>query len=168
MSRLLDSTSVTRVPISNLKISYLCHRQCPFGWQIVGTRKMKKTAEDLKLSEKRLVLFAVNDNDDLNGGESVSHWSMMAYDRSLNAFVHHDSMEGVNNINAVKLFDVLKAFMGSAEASSTKTICQWYSSKHKAKEDNRFSALNEQVTASLELKMRTKVLKLIEELEANS
>jgi sentrin-specific protease 8 len=179
----------------------------------------KACAEDLKLSEKCLVLFAVNDNDDLSGGESGSHWSTMAYYRNMNAFVHHDSMEGVNNLNALKLFDAVKAFMGSAESSSTKlsksrnkkkkdkgaasksvgapsaepcflegptpqqsngydcglyvlaisrTISQWYSSKHNAKEDNWFSALNEQVTASMELKMRTEVLKLIEELEANS
>jgi sentrin-specific protease 8 len=176
-------------------------------------------SEALKLPEKKLVVFAVNDNDDLSGGESGNHWSVMVYGRNINAFVHHDSMEGVNNLDAMKLYEAVKGFMGTAVSSSSKssksrnkkkknkgaatesigapsaeigflefptpqqsngydcglyvmaiarTICQWYTSKHKAKEDNWFSAVEEHVTVSLELTMRTEVLMLVEDLKADS
>lgn len=31
-----------------------------------------------------------------------------------------DSMEGVNNLNAIKLYEAVKSFMGTAESSATK------------------------------------------------
>ena len=74
----------------------------------------------LNLSRKRLVLFMVNDNADLERAESGTHWSLLVYYRSTNSFAHHDSIEGVNNSYAMKLYDAVKGFMGSSESSSTK------------------------------------------------
>lgn len=47
-------------------------------------------------------------------------------------------------------------------------ICQWYTSNYKPKEDNWFTTVEEHVTVSLELNMLTEVLRLIEELKADS
>uniref|UniRef100_A0A803L9U6 Ubiquitin-like protease family profile domain-containing protein n=1 Tax=Chenopodium quinoa TaxID=63459 RepID=A0A803L9U6_CHEQI len=69
---------------------------------------VEEFAQSCKLSSKRLVLFAIYDNDDYRG----SHWSIIVYDRTNNSFLHYDSMEGVNNFHAMKLFDAIKEFMG--------------------------------------------------------
>ena len=187
-----------------------------------GDENLKDIIEPLKLSSKNMVLFTINDNDDLGGGNCGTHWSLLVYDRSKNAFSHHDSMEGVNNFHATKLYGAVKGFMGStalpttltspssskgrtkkrkdvakavAVAKSTavvdatpcfiecntpqqtngydcglyvmaiaKVICQWHSSKRKDKESNWFSAIERHVNASLEMTMRSEVLKLIEDL----
>lgn len=80
---------------------------------------LKDIIEPLKLSSKKLVLFTVNDNDDLSGGDSGTHWSLLVYDRSSNTFSHHDSMEGVNNSHAMKLFEAVKGFMGPTAKPNT-------------------------------------------------
>ena len=80
---------------------------------------LKDIIEPLKLSSKKLVLFTVNDNDDLSGGDSGTHWSLLVYDRSSNTFSHHDSMEGVNNSHAMKLYEAVKGFMGPTAKPNT-------------------------------------------------
>ena len=45
---------------------------------------LKDLIESLKLSSKKLIIFTVNDNDDLSGGDSGTHWSLIVYDRSKN------------------------------------------------------------------------------------
>lgn len=51
----------------------------------------------------------------------VATGSVMVYGRStMNAFVHRDSMEGVNNLNAIKLYEAVKSFRGTDESSATK------------------------------------------------
>ncbi|KAK9706087.1 hypothetical protein RND81_07G103500 [Saponaria officinalis] len=62
--------------------------------------------------KERLVLFVVNDCDDFCGGDSGSHWSTLVYSRSMNAFLHLDSMSGANNLLAEKLYDAVKNYMG--------------------------------------------------------
>ena len=72
----------------------------------------KDFVEPLNLSRKRLVLFMFNDNADLDGGESGTHWSLLIYYPSPNSFAHRDSMEGVNNSYAMKLYEAVKGFYG--------------------------------------------------------
>uniref|UniRef100_A0A803KT44 Ubiquitin-like protease family profile domain-containing protein n=1 Tax=Chenopodium quinoa TaxID=63459 RepID=A0A803KT44_CHEQI len=57
---------------------------------------------------RRLVLFAVNDNDESGG----SHWSTLVYDRMKNLFMHYDSMQELNSFHAMKLYDAVKEYMG--------------------------------------------------------
>ncbi|KAK9999391.1 hypothetical protein SO802_018994 [Lithocarpus litseifolius] len=75
--------------------------------------RLKYTIEPRKLPTKKLVLFTINDNDDLDGGNSRTHWSLLVYDRSKHAFLHHDGMEGVINFHATKLYDAVKSFIGT-------------------------------------------------------
>ncbi|KAK3013958.1 hypothetical protein RJ639_008704 [Escallonia herrerae] len=69
---------------------------------------------------KKVIIFSVNDNEDFGRGDDGSHWSLLVYDRSMNAFVHHDSMEGANNLHAVKLYEAVKPFVGRAAVASAK------------------------------------------------
>ncbi|GAV77304.1 Peptidase_C48 domain-containing protein, partial [Cephalotus follicularis] len=79
----------------------------------------KYCIEPLKLSGKKLVLFTVNDNDVLSGGGSGTHWSLLVYDRNMNAFLRLDSMEGVNNSDSMKLYEAVKGYMGTSYGSSS-------------------------------------------------
>lgn len=111
---------------------------------------VEEYVQSWKISSKRVVLFPVNDGED--GG---NHWSILVYDRTKNLFMHFDSMEGVNNFHAEKLYNAVKEHMGPggevsrSQASSSETpqqsngydcglyvlaiareICQWCSRGH--------------------------------------
>ncbi|WJX23880.1 Ulp1 peptidase [Trifolium repens] len=60
---------------------------------------VKASVEPLKFGTKNLIFFPVNDSE---------HWSLLVYDRKLNMFMHHDSKEGINDMQARKLFETLK------------------------------------------------------------
>ncbi|KAF5947323.1 hypothetical protein HYC85_013280 [Camellia sinensis] len=138
----------------------------------------KDFVKPLKLSGKELEVFTV---------------TIMMILVDTNTFAHHDSMEGVNNFHAMKLYEAVKGFMGSdAEASSLTSsssmnlskkchtlqqmngydcglyISITFASKYKGKDDNWFSAVEEHVDASLEMKMRNEVISLIEDLRVES
>ncbi|KAJ8443056.1 hypothetical protein Cgig2_004261 [Carnegiea gigantea] len=81
----------------------------------------KAAMEPLKFLSKRLVVFTVNDCDDLGGAESGTHWSTSVYDRCKNSFLHLDTMEGVNYDHAIKPYDSVKEFMGKAPVPSILT-----------------------------------------------
>ncbi|KAL6553990.1 hypothetical protein OROMI_019663 [Orobanche minor] len=179
--------------------------------------------QSCKMSSKRLVLFVVNDNDDFVGGDSGNHWSILVYDRTKNLFLHFDSMEGVNNFHAKKLYDAVKEYMGpGGEVSRPQTsssslkkqrnkkksvpsvtggakatalpglprfmecktpqqsngydcglyvlaiaraICQWCSHEHN--QSDMISAIEKNVDYSVEMKMRSEVLKIIQEVTAD-
>ncbi|XP_074269629.1 NEDD8-specific protease 1-like [Silene latifolia] len=69
-------------------------------------------AENEKLSTKRLVVFPVNDCYDFSEGDRGSHWSVLVYSRSMNAFLHFDSIAGTNNLPAEKLYEAVKKYIG--------------------------------------------------------
>ncbi|KAK6926844.1 hypothetical protein RJ641_008563 [Dillenia turbinata] len=101
--------------------------------------------EPLKLSEKEVVIFPVNDNDDVSQAEGGSHWSLLAFNRTANDFVHHDSCRAI-----------------------ARAICCWYEScESKDKEDMWFSSVKE-ISPSTVGKMRTKILELIKQLMAKN
>ncbi|XP_074269634.1 NEDD8-specific protease 1-like [Silene latifolia] len=69
-------------------------------------------AEKEKLSTKRFVIFPVNDCYDFSEGDRGSHWSVLVYSRSMNAFLHFDSTAGTNNLPAEKLYEAVKKYIG--------------------------------------------------------
>ncbi|KAE8656715.1 NEDD8-specific protease 1 [Hibiscus syriacus] len=154
---------------------------------------LKDFLEPLKLPDKNLVLFPVNNNDDVSLAEGGSHWSLLAYYRSANVFVHHDSSQQMNKRPAMKLYKSVVGYIsGSCSAGNDKylecsdtpqqvncydcglyvtatarTICSWYeSSESKNDEDLWFSAVKEQVTPLAVCELRKEILRLIKDLMA--
>ncbi|KAF8398710.1 hypothetical protein HHK36_014567 [Tetracentron sinense] len=68
------------------------------------------SVEHLKLLNKKMVIFSIN-NYDFSCGESRLHWSLLAYYRNMNAFVHRDNMEGINRWAAEKLYETFKGLL---------------------------------------------------------
>ncbi|CAN6677381.1 unnamed protein product [Malus baccata var. baccata] len=126
----------------------------------------------LNLPDKKLVIFPVNDNEDVSeAGDS-------------NVFVHHDSNGGMNRRHAKKLYDAVVDFM-SVSSSATKptyqecsdspqqvngydcglfvlaiarVIYSWYGSKDKGEQTLWFHAVREQVTPSVVAAMQNEIL----------
>ncbi|CAI0545381.1 unnamed protein product [Linum tenue] len=79
---------------------------------------LSEFAQPLKLPERKIVLFPVNDNDDVEVAEGGSHWSLLAYHSGRNVFVHHDSLGGMNKRPARRLYSVLAKLMGKDAAAA--------------------------------------------------
>ncbi|XP_031252138.1 NEDD8-specific protease 1-like [Pistacia vera] len=154
---------------------------------------LKDFIEPLKLHEKKLVIFPVNDNDDVSIAEGGSHWSLLAYERNANVFVHHDSNHGMNKMRGKQLFKAVVGFIGDSTSVSTakylecsdspqqtngfdcgvyvtaiaRVLCCWYdSSEHKDKDDMWFSSVKERITPSAVAETRKEILQLIKDLMA--
>ncbi|KAK6935987.1 hypothetical protein RJ641_033017 [Dillenia turbinata] len=123
--------------------------------------------EPLKLSDKEVVIFPVNNNDDVNQAEGGSHWSLLAFNRTANfinvststneaKFVDYASSPQQNNGHDCGLYI----------ASIARAVCCWYES-HESKdgEDIWFSFLKE-INPSTVAKMRTEISELIKQLMA--
>ncbi|XP_073141101.1 NEDD8-specific protease 1 isoform X2 [Henckelia pumila] len=91
--------------------------------------------------------------------EGGSHWSLLAFDRNENIFVHHDSSGGINNMHANKVFRAVIY-------SIARQICRWYGSDERPKhaKDLWFSTVTEQIMPSLVGKMRNEILELVQSL----
>ncbi|XP_068338488.1 NEDD8-specific protease 1-like [Pyrus communis] len=141
----------------------------------------------LNLPDKKLVIFPVNDNEDVSEAGGGSHWSLLAFERDSNVFVHHDSNGGMNRRHAKKLYDAVVDFM-SVSSSATKptyqecsdspqqvngydcglyvlaiarVICSWYGNKDTGERNLWFHDVREQVTPSVVAAMRNEILELI-------
>ncbi|BFG34322.1 hypothetical protein CerSpe_205960 [Prunus speciosa] len=88
--------------------------------------------EPLHLPEKKLVIFPINDNDDVSKAGGGSHWSLLAFERNANkffhhdsngGFFHHDSKGGMNSVHAKRLYNAVVSFMG-VSSSTTKPVYQ--------------------------------------------
>lgn len=161
--------------------------QCPFA------EALKDFLEPLHLSEKELVLFPVNNNEDVNAAEGGSHWSLLAYYRNANLFVHHDSCRSLNSEPAKKLYKAVVGYVGSSESGAkarflectdsprqvngydcglyvtaiARAICDWRVNSIKTDaNDLWFSVVKERVTPSAVHCMRTEILVLIRDLMA--
>lgn len=145
---------------------------------------IKDFLQPLNLPSKKLVIFPVNDNNDVEKAEGGSHWSLLAFYRGKNMFVHHDSFGGSNKRYAKRLYEALVPYMGISdgayvECSNTpqqmngydcglyvlaiaRAICCWYAREGpKDEEDLWFSYVKEQVSPSVVFGMRNEILGLI-------
>eukprot|EP00268_Persea_americana_P014125 TRINITY_DN16263_c0_g1_i1.p1 TRINITY_DN16263_c0_g1~~TRINITY_DN16263_c0_g1_i1.p1 ORF type:complete len:254 (+),score=45.22 TRINITY_DN16263_c0_g1_i1:438-1199(+) len=74
--------------------------------------------EPLKLPDKKIVIFTINDNEDFSEVGGL-HWSLLAFSRSMNAFVHHDTAGGLNRKHAKKLYNAVKGFVAVCDSVPT-------------------------------------------------
>ncbi|GAB4859247.1 hypothetical protein Ancab_010707 [Ancistrocladus abbreviatus] len=158
-----------------------------------GKESLKDFVEPLNLGAKKVVIFPINDNEDVTQAEGGSHWSLLAFERDTNLFIHHDSYGGTNSRHARRLYASVVEFMGSSESNRrymeysqtpqqvngydcglyviaiARAICNWYGSggsKHHKEDGLWFSVVKEQVTPSAVSSMRPEVLGLIRSLMA--
>ncbi|GAV71358.1 Peptidase_C48 domain-containing protein [Cephalotus follicularis] len=152
---------------------------------------LKDFLEPLRLPDKKLVIFPVNDSIDVSVVEGGSHWSLLAYDRNANVCVHHDSNKGINKWHAMRLFKAVVGSLGDSGlacdaeylectkspqqvngydcglyvAAIARTICCWYDScKGKDSDNLWFSVINEHVTPCAVGDLRLEILRLIKNL----
>lgn len=158
---------------------------CPFP------DSLKDFVEPLKLPEKRVVIFSINNNTDVSLAQGGTHWSLLAYEKNSKVFVHHDSMGNSNQRYAKKLYRDVVGFMGDSESGSSeislsecpimpqqmngydcglyvtaiaKLICDWYKNGGSTNnEELWFSALKE-VKPQMVSNMRSDILMLIQDL----
>ncbi|KAK4758239.1 hypothetical protein SAY87_019540 [Trapa incisa] len=141
----------------------------------------------LKLDERSLVIFSVNDNDDVEKAEGGSHWSLLAYVREANLFVHHDSSGTMNEACARRLYGAVARCLSPAAkfmrwnrspqqtngydcglfvTATARAICDWFvNTECKDWEESLwFRAVEEKVTAPAAAGMRNEILELIKHL----
>ncbi|XP_028105828.1 NEDD8-specific protease 1-like isoform X1 [Camellia sinensis] len=152
----------------------------------------KDFVEPLNLSSKKLVIFPVNNNDNVTEAEGGNRWSLLVFERNANVSVHHDSYGGLNAGHAKQLYRAIVGYMGISDMASAckyvvrsktpqqvngyncglyvttivKAICSWYESKSEPNDEDGLwlSTMNEQVNPSVVDKMRTVILGLVKSL----
>lgn len=154
---------------------------------------LKDFLEPLQLTNKTLVIFPVNDNDDVSRAEGGSHWSLLAYNRNANLFVHHDSSISMNKEPAKQLYNAVVGYMGDSDSASkakflecadspkqvngydcglyviaiARVICDWHVRSESSDTNTLwFSVVKEQVTPPFVAGMRSETLTLIRDLMA--
>ncbi|KMZ61955.1 Sentrin-specific protease [Zostera marina] len=157
------------------------------------TKTLHDVLDPLHLPRKRLVIFTVNDNEDVCLQDGGTHWSLLVYDRKMNRSVHHDSLSRmkVNRPHAVRL---LKAIQGEFLKTAgdvmfveertpeqrngydcglyvmaiAKIICDWWcgqiGSSDDSKQERWVSNVMETVTSTSVDDFRTEILHLIKSL----
>ncbi|KAJ7947760.1 NEDD8-specific protease 1 [Quillaja saponaria] len=162
---------------------------CPAAWSL------EDFLEPLHLPDKTLVIFPINDNDDVSKAGGGFHWSLLAFERKANVFVHHDSCGSMNKIHARRLYNAVARYMGFSNSAidasfieSTdspqqknwydcglyvigiaKVICNWHLNHRYSYADGLwFSALKEQITPSAIAGSRSEILALIRDLIARA
>jgi sentrin-specific protease 8 len=73
----------------------------------------------LALHEKQLVVFAVNDNADVQQAAGGSHWSCLAFHRPSNTFRHYDSSRKHNSDTARELAGAATPLVRSRPSAQT-------------------------------------------------
>lgn len=116
--------------------------------------------EPMKLGSMKLIIFPVNNNVDVTWAEGGSHWSLLAFDRNANIFVHHDSNGGTNSRHAKQLHQSVVDFVGCSGSKPkyvehnrtpqqvngydcglyvcaiARAICSWYTSRGSKHDDD--------------------------------
>lgn len=152
---------------------------------------LKDFIEPLNLCDKKLVIFPVNDNNDVSKAEGGNHWSLLAFYREANVFVHHDSNRGMNKYHAKRLYNAVSRFTRGLDSASdpsyvecvespqqvngydcgvyvtaiARTICSWHEQRENLDGDGLwFSAVVKEVSPYLVADMRREMLGLIRSL----
>ncbi|XP_057781725.1 NEDD8-specific protease 1 [Salvia miltiorrhiza] len=156
-------------------------KECP------DSASLKDFVEPLHLSTKKLIIFPINDNEDVTRAEGGSHWSLLVFERDTNAFVHHDSSKSsFNTADAKRVYKAVASYTSSRATyldcpsspkqvngydcglyvtAISRSICEWYFSEApKDVEDLWFPTITEQVTPSLVSNMRREILELVRSL----
>uniref|UniRef100_A0A7N1A444 Ubiquitin-like protease family profile domain-containing protein n=1 Tax=Kalanchoe fedtschenkoi TaxID=63787 RepID=A0A7N1A444_KALFE len=145
--------------------------------------------EPLNLPSYNIIVFPVNNNEDVGRAEGGSHWSLLAYHKKGHAFLHHDSSSGMNRAHALRLFKCVSLFLDASgsltymEVADTpqqvngydcglyvlaiaKVISDW-NEKNKEADWNWVSEIKKQVTPANVAALRGEVLELIRSMMGN-
>ncbi|XP_062081985.1 NEDD8-specific protease 1 isoform X2 [Humulus lupulus] len=82
------------------------------------SENLKEFVEPLHLPSRSLVLFPVNDNEDVHMAEGGTHWSLLVFERQTNMFIHHDSNGPGNRLPAFRLYNVILKYMSDSGSAS--------------------------------------------------
>ncbi|KAK9072819.1 hypothetical protein SSX86_009254 [Deinandra increscens subsp. villosa] len=146
--------------------------------------------QPLNLPSKKLIIFPVNNNDDVAAVEGGSHWSLLAFEKTANVFVHHDSYGGMNKNHAKRLYKTVVQYTGGSGTrymecgcspqqvtgydcglyvlAIAKEICDWFDSDSPKNEDLWFAQVVERVTPGRVSGFRVEILELITSLRGKS
>ncbi|KAI4382341.1 hypothetical protein MLD38_008317 [Melastoma candidum] len=116
--------------------------------------------EPLKLHSRNLVIFPVNNNDDVKLAEGGSHWSLLVFERNANMFVHHDSSKAAPQGSKTGM---TAGYM----SSQAEAIHDWYRDGGSHRKSLWFSVVTERVTPSSVLRIRGEISELIRGLMAS-
>lgn len=150
------------------------------------TASLQEFLKPLNLPKRELIMFPINDNTDVSLAEGGSHWSLLAFKRSANVFVHHDSSSvRMNSFHARRLYKAISPYIPDGvtymECSSTpkqvnghdcglyviafaKAICSWYENTAPKDMKNLWFSDLEHITPLAVSEMRGKILELIKSL----
>ncbi|XP_072975626.1 NEDD8-specific protease 1 [Typha angustifolia] len=136
--------------------------------------------DPLRLHERDLVLFPVNDNPDVTVAEGGSHWSLLVYDSAAGELIHHDSIAGANRRAAMTLAGAVKVFVGEVKFVEAPTpqqrngcdcglfamaiarvVCDWYCKGGNREGERWFGDLQKAVDANKVGELRGELLRLI-------
>ncbi|KAK3004736.1 hypothetical protein RJ639_018217 [Escallonia herrerae] len=150
-----------------------------------------QSVASMNFSNKEVIIFSVNDNEDFGGHDDGSHWSLLVMTGGASSSTKPKSSSSSTRNNKKKKKEptankpkpsaASTAPPAFIESSSTphqtngydcglyviaiaRIICQWHASNSKKKAENWFPALEKHVNASVQLTLRDEVMKLIEDL----
>ncbi|GAA0162053.1 protease [Lithospermum erythrorhizon] len=157
-------------------------KECP------DITSLKDFLDPLQFSKRKLILFPVNDNDDVNEAGGGSHWSLLTFERDSNAFVHHDSSSlNMNRTPAKRICKAVLPYTAEKatflECSSTpkqtngydcglyvsaiaRVICKWHEKGGNRDTRNLWFADLDQITPSVVSQLRNEILELIKNMMA--
>ncbi|KAL3616406.1 hypothetical protein CASFOL_039796 [Castilleja foliolosa] len=155
-------------------------KECP------DIASLKDFVDPLHLPKKDLIIFPINDNDDVERAEGGTHWSLLVFERNANLFVHHDSSDGFNSAHARRVYRAVVSYTGCEAGykewyetprqtngydcglyvlAIARVICEWYASVgNEDKEGLWFAGVKEKVKPSRVAEMRSEILELVQRL----
>ncbi|XP_010520333.1 PREDICTED: NEDD8-specific protease 1 [Tarenaya hassleriana] len=148
------------------------------------TESLKEFLEPLKLPDRNLVIFPVNDNTHVGLAEGGTHWSSLVFYRGANTFFHHDSNRGSNKQFARQLYKVVAPFLSGEDAmfrefsaetpqqsngydcgifvlAVARIICQWFETAGTKNRDELWLSDVKEIVPGLVTHLREEVLVLI-------
>ncbi|GER55169.1 sentrin-specific protease [Striga asiatica] len=165
-------------------------KECPDNNEL-----LRDFLQPLNLHTRKLVIFPVNDNADVELAGGGSHWSLLAFMRrrrcsgGRDVFVHHDSFGSHNREHARRVYLAVRRYVVREEvayverpiepgqtngydcgvyvAAVAEAICEWYHAGEGKEDDGIwFRELDEKVNQSRVSRMRGEILELMREMMA--